>query len=318
MAVTVADFAPTRFSTEDVAERHRLPRWREEFGRALVGVDIEPLSPKAPFQAEAVMRALPGVRIALCNGAAMHYERTRALTAGSDGSIGLIVNLAPRATATQLGKTLELSTGEAVAVMTEKPGKLTGTRHLGLVLPRSVLAARAEDLDLALMRTIPGSAEPLRMLVRYISMVQDEVALGTPELHQTVASHIHDFVALALGANRETRHSGLNAVAAARLAAALADINRSFTEPGLTLAAVARRQGVSPRYLQRLFEETGMSFTARVNELRLQRAFALLRKEHSRGRAISEIAWQAGFSNISHFNRLFRARFGDTPTGIRA
>lgn len=149
-------------------------------------------------------------------------------------------------------------------------------------------------------------------------MVQDEFTLAAPELRQAVVSHIHDLVALALGANRDTRQSGLSAVAAARLATALADINRSFSEPGLTLADVARRQGVSPRYLQRLFEESGMSFTARVNELRLQRAFALLSKEHSRGRPISEIAWQAGFSNISHFNRLFRARFGDTPTGIRS
>jgi AraC-like DNA-binding protein len=27
---------------------------------------------------------------------------------------------------------------------------------------------------------------------------------------------------------------------------------------------------------------------------------------------------QAGFSDISHFNRLFRSRFGDTPKGVRA
>jgi AraC-like DNA-binding protein len=156
------------------------------------------------------------------------------------------------------------------------------------------------------------------LLVNYLRLVQDDVVLGTPELRQTVVSHVHDLVALALGANRDTRHNGLSAVAAARLAAALADINRSFAEPGLTLAAVALRQGVSSRYLQRLFEESGMSFTARVSELRLQRAFALLSKAHSRGRPISEIAWQAGFSNVPHFNRLFRARFGDTPSGIRA
>ncbi len=123
---------------------------------------------------------------------------------------------------------------------------------------------------------------------------------------------------MALGANRGTRETRLGAVAAARSAAVLADINRSFTDPGLTLETVARRQGVSPRYLQKLLEQSGMSFTARVNELRLQRAFALLSKAQNRGRRISEIAWQSGFSNIPHFNRLFRARFGDTPSGSRS
>jgi AraC-like DNA-binding protein len=84
------------------------------------------------------------------------------------------------------------------------------------------------------------------------------------------------------------------------------------------VAAVARRQGVSPRYLQRLLEASGMSFTAHVNELRLQRAFALLTKAHGRERRISDIALHVGFSDVSHFNRLFRSRFGGTPSAIRA
>jgi AraC-like DNA-binding protein len=94
-------------------------------------------------------------------------------------------------------------------------------------------------------------------------------------------------------------------------------VAESFTEPGLTLAAVAQRQGVTPRYLQRLLERSGTSFSTHVNELRLQRAFALLTEPHANTRRIADIALQAGFSDISHFNRLFRARFGDTPTGVR-
>jgi len=37
--------------------------------------------------------------------------------------------------------------------------------------------------------------------------------------------------------------------------------------------------------------------------------------EHKR---ISDVAQAAGFSDISHFNRLFRSRFGETPKGVRA
>jgi AraC-like DNA-binding protein len=32
---------------------------------------------------------------------------------------------------------------------------------------------------------------------------------------------------------------------------------------------------------------------------------------------ISDIAIEAGFSDLSYFNRLFRSRFGDAPGGVR-
>src|SRR5262249_25011433 len=89
-------------------------------------------------------------------------------------------------------------------------------------------------------------------------------------------------------------------------------------DPELSLEAVAVSQRISPRYLQHLMELPGASFTAHVNELRLQRAFRLLIEPHGCSKRISDIALDAGFSDISHFNRLFRSRFGDTPTGVRA
>jgi AraC-like DNA-binding protein len=83
------------------------------------------------------------------------------------------------------------------------------------------------------------------------------------------------------------------------------------------VAEVASSQGISPSYLHRPIETSGTSFTARVNELRLQRAFARLTESGGGRRRISDIALEAGFSDLSHFNRLFRARFGDTPRGVR-
>ena len=34
--------------------------------------------------------------------------------------------------------------------------------------------------------------------------------------------------------------------------------------------------------------------------------------------AIIDIAFAAGFGDVSHFNRMFRRRFGDTPSDVRA
>ncbi|UFW91646.1 helix-turn-helix domain-containing protein (plasmid) [Bradyrhizobium barranii] len=54
-----------------------------------------------------------------------------------------------------------------------------------------------------------------------------------------------------------------------------------------------------------------------MNELRLQRALKLLTESSASARLISDIALEVGFSDVSHFNRLFRARFGDSPRGVR-
>ena len=311
------DFTPVRFSTWDLPERERLSRWREEFGRGIVSVEVEPVASDRPFYAEATLQALPGVRTALCAGSLARLNRTRALVADGDDSVGLVVSLSAKANIFQRGANVTLDAGDAIPLSNDDVGIVTSTRHLGILLPRGPLAGRVNNLDGAFMRLIPRSTGPLRLLVGYLDLLRKESTLETDELRRRVSGHVHDLAALALGANRDTQQNALSAVAAARLAAALAHIAESFFEPGLTVEAVARRQGVSRRYLQRLLEESGMSFTARVNELRLQKAFAMLMNEQHGKRRISDIAMEAGFSDVSHFNRLFRARFGDTPSGVR-
>jgi AraC-like DNA-binding protein len=50
----------------------------------------------------------------------------------------------------------------------------------------------------------------------------------------------------------------------------------------------------------------------------LQKALRLLTGPNCRDRRISDVALESGFSDLSHFNRLFRSRYGNTPSAIRA
>jgi len=316
MSAGAADFAAIRFSTCLLPERERIPMWREEVGRSLLRIDIEPLS-DLPFHAEETLRALPGLRTIASTGSAVRLQRTRAMVADGDDSIGIIVNLSESGIVAQRGQDVALGAGDAIAVLHEDPATLTRAAgsHLGLSVPRAALASRVKDVDDAAMRLIPHGTEPLRLLVSYLRLVAHEPVLTTPKLRRVVVIHVHDLVALALTPHRGLGESGLSAVVAARLAAALDQIAARFQNPELSVATVARSQGISPRYLQRLLETSGTPFTARLTELRLQRAFALLCETPPR--RISDIALEVGFSDISHFNRLFRARFDDTPSGVR-
>jgi AraC-like DNA-binding protein len=316
MSATVTP-AARRFSTWDLPERERLSRWREEFGRNIALVEIETLSDEA-IHAQATMQALPGLRTLLFNGSAMRMSRTPALAALGDDSLGLIIARDADAALSHRGIDLPLGYGDACPVIADEAVVIAARGHFNLLFPRVSLVARVKNfMDIAATR-IPQDRDALRLLISYLNALSGKMALGSPKLQDTVVEHIYDLVALAIWPDRPADENSLSATAAARLQLALSYINMHFEAPGLTISAVARNQNVSPRYLQRLIETTGSTFSERVNELRLQRAHALLTDVHNRQDRISDIALRAGFSDIAHFNRSFRRRFGATPRDIRA
>ena len=132
--------------------------------------------------------------------------------------------------------------------------------------------------------------------------------------HAAVHRHLIDLTVLA-ATEPSLGESEAASVAAARRATVLAYIASHFDDPGLSGSSLAQSLGISQRYLQRLLQESGKSFTERVNELRLERAFALLAAAGD-NRRVSDIAFEVGFSDLAHFYRLFKSRFGDTPKGV--
>ena len=126
-------------------------------------------------------------------------------------------------------------------------------------------------------------------------------------------------MALGVGAMRdaaEVAHG--RGLRAARLQEIKHDIDRHLDQPDLSVAALAFRHGCTPRFIQRLFEAEGTTFTEYVLTRRLARAHRLLSDPRRAGDKISTIAFDAGFSDLSYFNRAFRERYGDTPSSVRA
>lgn len=309
-------YSVRRFSTDPLPERERLPLWREEFGRTLVRVEIEPLTDE-PIQAKATLGALLDFRSMTFEGSVMRFNRTRPMAAAGDDSIGLIINRDSGSYLSHRGREVTLADGEACAVLTYEPGMIVNTSQLGFVFPRSSLMSRARTIEDAVAERIPASSDALRLLLGYLDMLPLRLADGARKLQRTVVDHIYDLVVLAICPERPSDETSLSATAAARLELALLYLRNHFDFPGLTISTVAGDQNISPRYLQRLVESTGSTFSEHLNELRLQRAFVLLTDARHRRKKIAEIALRSGFSDVSYFNRMFRRRFGETPRNVR-
>jgi transcriptional regulator GlxA family with amidase domain len=142
--------------------------------------------------------------------------------------------------------------------------------------------------------------------------------MATPRRQDLAATHVHDLLALAIGATHEVgeiaKGRGLRA---ARLQAILAEIKAHFADPGFSPGDVAIRLRVSPRYVQDVLHDTGVSFTERVMELKLQKARAMLVGTRTGSLKVIDVAYGCGFGDISYFNRCFRRRFGAAPGEFR-
>jgi AraC-like DNA-binding protein len=104
-------------------------------------------------------------------------------------------------------------------------------------------------------------------------------------------------------------------VRAARLSAIKTEILNSLNRHGLSLAGLAARHGVTPRHVQMLLECDGTTFSRFLLDQRLVRAHRILSNPLL---AEQTIAYEAGFGDLSHFNRAFRRRYGETPSDVRA
>jgi transcriptional regulator GlxA family with amidase domain len=170
----------------------------------------------------------------------------------------------------------------------------------------------------ALIKPLPARGEALRLLSRYLRVLEDDAALARPELRHAVAHHIQDLCALVIGATRDAAEVARGrGVRAARLQALTADIVRNL-DGDVSVTALALRQQVTPRYIQKLFEREGLTLSRYVLGQRLARVYRQLADPGHAGMTVAAIAYATGFRDISTFNRAFRRHFGMTPSEARA
>ena len=309
-----------RISTDAFPERSRLALWREVYGRNLAHADVEPLDDR-PFRASATFHNLPELGVAIDSRSDARYVfGKQAVAKAKDQAVLALVTRGVGHVA-QLGREASSRLGGAVLVSGADP--LSATLRgdgvcVTLAFPRATLQALVPDLGAALVRPIHESNEALRLLIDYLGVLNDQDRAMDPALARSFATHVRDLTALAIGARGEARENAIaRGAKAARRRAILAAIETRAHAPEASAGAIARELRISERYLRTVLEETGKTYSELVLEHRLALAWRRLSDARFDNRTISEIAYSAGFSDISYFNRSFRRRFGDTPSGVR-
>ena len=314
-----------RFSTDGLPEEERAKAVRELYECMTLPGKIEPLEPlpDCRVRADITKRAFPGLGVmcgALCG--LRQVARPRGAVSGNEDDVLLAVNLRGRSIAHQGDRELRLENGDALLATRGLGGfaiaRPTPVRFVGFRVPRDAVAPLVGKLDDAPIRIVPRGTEALDLLLVYGSAIADARRFRTPQLRRLAVTHIHDLIAATVGATRD----GLaiaegRGIRAARLRAIMADIAANLDDCELGAVVVAQRQHVTPRYIHRLFESEGLTFSAFVIDQRLSRAHRILSDPQLGDRSISSIAFDVGFGDLSYFNRVFRRRYDATPSEIR-
>jgi AraC-like DNA-binding protein len=313
-----------RFAWTDFPERSRHVMWNEMVRRHIVALEAE-VKDQFPGKPNMVGMVLPGLGVVTYNARQGTVRRPRRLLADGNENLRLLIlrRSTTAATAAQFGREITVDSGNAVVLLNSEQNSISfpsrRPRVLALNLRQQGLRPLLRDFDTVLTRPIPKQLEALRLLSNYIEGLIREPALSSADVARLVVAQIYDLAALTMGATRDAAEVAKGrGLRVARLRAIKSDIAERLAAPELSVESVAMRQRVSPRYVQMLFEQEGTTFSQYVVGQRLVRAYRMLTSPLFADWSITSLAFDAGFGDLSYFNRAFRRCYGGTPSEIRA
>ncbi|WP_290061063.1 helix-turn-helix domain-containing protein [Amycolatopsis solani] len=186
----------------------------------------------------------------------------------------------------------------------------TAAAHVTILVPRRELRIRPAQIDRLAGVRIDGSHGPGAL----VSVLARESARSATEFRETEAlrsaAAVVELISVALearlGDDRPAPDEGLRDRITGYIEARLAD-------PELSPPGIAAAHHISVRRLHKLFEDQPLTVAALIRRRRLERCRAELAGS---GRTVTAVAARWGFSDPTHFSKLFKATYGYTARAL--
>ena len=301
------------WTSNGLARSDAIHQWRDWAASTIAPIDVTVFDTE-DFAARWTSHGVGQLRLLQ-----LHAPAQRVVHTGRDGSAGRasptiqLVYARNGALKTQMaGKRFTVEPGQFVLLDNTRFYQMemdTAHEAIDLMMPQSWLEKYLPDPQALLARPISareGWGAPLGSLIETMVTGLDDSPLPRP----LIAEQVGALLTLATGFHEPapSRHRGQLARQILRR------IESDYADPELSPDSLARDLGISRRYLQALLAGTGTSFVQEVNATRLDRASDLLTDPRAAGLALGDIAFRCGFLDPGYFARLFRKRFGVTPS----
>jgi AraC-like DNA-binding protein len=290
--------------------------WAEDLADAFVPLEPRKIA-EQPFQGAITRTDVASIQISRVEATRHVVMRLRSHIARSVGDVYFVnLQLDGVGRYTQRGHEQICGPGDLAIVDTTEPFEIANCRNFSLfcfAVPRELLPAAlaerprlrlsATEVGRALSRTLRGHAE---------LCLRSEPNSG---LFAFGAQHVVDLIAHAPGVLEDAppERAGFSVV----LSMMLDHIDRELDDPELSAATLALKFRCSQRYVHKLFAATGRSVGEHIATQRVLVCTRNLLDPAYRRATIAQVAFDAGFRDISYFNRLFKRSTGLAPREFR-
>jgi AraC-like DNA-binding protein len=192
-----------------------------------------------------------------------------------------------------------------------------GSRYLEVSIPGHLMRrhlACPDDVVAVRMSGSRGLTGVLSSFIRSFWGCRDDAIEAAVALRMSYT--LLDLIAAAYSVTPHARHEQSSLVTAHRIRI-LEYIEAHLRDPLLGPTTVARACKITPRYLHHLFSSESETVTQYVQRRRLEECARALIAAPVRGGLVTEIAFDYGFNSLTHFGRVFRNQFGQTPSEYR-
>jgi AraC-like DNA-binding protein len=295
------------WSSAEVHPRDRLAWWVDQIS-AICEVGCEPKR-DARFFGQGRVADLSGVlQIGTGTASAQVFDRTNRFIACGDDRLFVVLAPSSRHLISQDGREAVIGDGDFVLTDRTRPYRVTADTDFAqtvLMIPRQSLIDRIGSPEAFTAIKVDAGKGFGRMLSLALQTLPAHLNEIPRQAIPRVAENILDLVATAfLIDGGRPLHSPRMTYVRIKFW-----IERHLGD-NLTGERVAAASGISLRHLNRLFSHDGTSLMRHIWQRRLARCHQDLIDPAMSHRSISEIAFSAGFKELAHFSRAYRARYG--------